>query len=456
MSKNSPTFVCQNCSYVSLKWIGKCPDCLCWNCFEVEGQPKLLSKKGHSDDTSEKPECVLTIAQDNKEKIKTGLTEFDRVFGKGLTVGSLNLIGGEPGVGKSTLITIVVGKISEHYPNKKTLYVSGEESKHQVGLRFKRLGIQRQNILIYHETSWQNIKMQLSEIKPDLLIIDSIQTTSSNELNSSPGTVSQIREVALELMNYSKQKGITSFVVGHVTKEGGIAGPKILEHMVDTVIYFEGDRTDQLRLLRTTKNRFGDTNEVGIFEMSELGLIEVNNPGKYFYSTNLEHSYGRVFTSVVEGSRVMAVEVQALVVENKSGLGKRVTQGVDLNRLSMLIAVVEKYFSISMNFNDIYINVVSGIRLTSRESDLGIIAAILSSMNKQPISSNVVFLGEVGLTGEIRPTHKVDRRLKEFEQMGYQKVVTSELVVEKHSGNFKLDLCGISHARDLLRAFSDT
>lgn len=350
--------------------MGKCPECGEWNTFVEESEapaPKDLNRAHKRVAlSSEVPKLIKDIDTTKEQRIKTGISEFDRVVGSGVVPGSLILIGGEPGIGKSTLLTSVMGTFSNQFKEDVVLYVSGEESLGQVADRAKRVGVHASNFYIYNENNWQKILDQIHKKNPKFLVIDSIQTTTSSEIDSAPGSVSQIREVTYELMNQVKSRGITCFVIGHITKEGSIAGPKILEHMVDTVIYFEGDQFGQYRILRAIKNRFGNTNEVGIFEMNEKGLQEVTNPSKLFLEEDLNGSYGRSLTCILEGSRSLFVEIQALVVENKFGNGRRTTQGIDQNRLSMMVAVIEKYFNIPLGFSDVYLNVVGGIRLTNR------------------------------------------------------------------------------------------
>jgi DNA repair protein RadA/Sms len=455
MKKLATGFVCQNCSYLSSKWLGKCSNCGQWNSFIEE---HLAKKANHSSkqnlNVNDEAQALSEIGSSENKKLQTGIQEFDRVLGGGLTLGSLVLLGGEPGIGKSTLLSMVLGKIDKEMAGSKVLYVSGEESREQVAARMNRIGIQGDSFFIYHETSWQLIKEQIIKLKPKFLVIDSIQTTVSVELDSLPGSVSQIREVTHEIMNFTKSKGITTFLIGHITKEGNIAGPKILEHMVDTVIYFEGDELGQYRLIRAIKNRFGTSNEVGIFEMSSAGLREVNNPSQIFLNDHTKGSFGSTRTCMIEGSRTLMLEVQALVVENKQGCGRRTTQGIEGNRLSMLVAIIEKYFSMSLGFSDVYLNIVGGIKVTARESDLSVLAAILSSIYKKAVPREIVFLGEVGLSGEVRSMSQVEKRLKELEHLGYKEVFTSNKVREKYSGKTSLRLQGMSHARDLLSLFS--
>lgn len=448
--KKSTVFTCNNCGHQTAKWLGRCPDCGEWNSFEEELFTKQTINITNSSvvGRSEPPKLISEVEKSVYERVKTGIGEFDRVVGGGIVKGSLLLIGGEPGIGKSTLLTELMAKLSD-LKSGNVLYVSGEESVNQIADRCKRIGVDESNFYIYNETSWQKIQEQIHKIKPRFMVLDSIQTTTSSEIQSAPGTVSQIREVTYELMNHVKSNGITCFVIGHITKDGAIAGPKILEHMVDTVIYFEGDQFGQYRMLRAIKNRFGNTNEVGIFEMGEGGLIEVKNPSQYFLDEHLEGSFGRSLSCVIEGSRTLFIEVQSLVVENKYGNGRRTTQGIDTNRLAMLVAVIEKYMGIPLGFNDIYLNVVGNMKLTTRESDLSVIASLLSSYRAKPVDGGTVFVGEVGLTGEVRSVPRMEMRLKELAQLNYKKVVTSAKVASEFKGKYSLDIIGIKRVQEL-------
>lgn len=452
MKKTSTVYTCSQCEYTSPKWLGRCPDCGAWNSLEEGVKLKKETRKRLSQkEEGREAQRVHEISADIiRERIVTGIHEFDRVLGGGIFTGSLTLIGGEPGIGKSTLLTEVLGRLSRKYPDHSILYVSGEESKYQVASRAKRLNVAEENFYIYNETSWQKIQETIQKIGPQILVIDSIQTTTSEELNSPPGTVSQIREVTYEIMNNVKTKDISCFIVGHITKDGNIAGPKILEHMVDTVIYFEGDQYGHYRILRAIKNRFGNTNEVGIFEMGEEGLKEVSNPGQFFLEDQLVDSFGRSLSCVMEGTRPLFVETQALVVENKFGTGRRTTQGVDSNRVAMLVAIIEKYFDIPIGLNDIYVNIAGGIKVNSREVDLSIIASLLGSYFMKPIDQDTVFLGEVGLTGEVRSIPKIEARIKEMDQLNYKRVITSKKIAQEIEGKFKIQVEGIKEARELL------
>jgi DNA repair protein RadA/Sms len=450
MAKIKTVFTCQECGYQSPKWLGKCPDCHQWNSFSEEEtfKPSKASPKSISGRES-KPKTINEIEHEKVHRYLTKIGEFDRVMGGGVTIGSLTLIGGEPGIGKSTLLMEVCGKLLNEYGNERILYVSGEESESQVAQRSKRLGVNNSGFYIFNETNWQKILEQVKELKPKFLVLDSIQTTHSNQVESAAGTLTQIREVTYELMNFAKAYDLTCFIIGHVTKEGQIAGPKILEHMVDTVIYFEGDQLGQYRLLRVMKNRFGNTNEVGIFEMQEKGLVEIKNPSQYFLEQSLPGSFGRSLTCILEGSRSLFVEIQALVVENKFAVGRRTTQGLDSNRVALLVAVIDKYLGIPLSYNDIYVNVVGGMKLTTRENDLSVIASLLSSYYQTAIPNDTLFLGEVGLTGEVRSVPMMEMRLKEIAQMNYRRVITSKRAAEDLKGKYKLEIIGITKASEL-------
>lgn len=452
MAKLKTVFTCQSCSYQAPKWLGRCPECGTWNSFEEgEAVPKATAKavaRGASSVLST-PKTISKIELKKYARLNTGWNEFDRVVGGGITRGSLTLIGGEPGIGKSTLLMEVCGALLEEKQVDKILYVSGEESESQIAERSKRLGVKSEEFYIFHETRWERVLEAIKDIKPDFLVVDSIQTTVSGQLDSPAGTMTQIREVTYELMNQTKAQGLTCFIIGHVTKEGSIAGPKILEHMVDTVIYFEGDQYGQYRLLRSMKNRFGNTNEIGIFEMRESGLHEVANPSQYFLDQSLPDSFGRSLTCILEGTRALFVEIQALVVENKFANGRRVTQGMDSNRVALLVAVIDKYVGIPLSYNDIYVNVVGGLKLSGRESDLAVVASLLSSFCAKAIPQDTLFLGEVGLTGEVRSVPMMESRLREAAQMNYKRVITSERAAKEYAGKFKIEVKGLKRASDL-------
>jgi len=449
-SKRTTVYLCQECKYQASKWMGKCPKCESWNSFieEVYDSVSKNSKKNNVKKENH-PQAISKVESENDQRTRTGVDEFDRVLGGGLVEGSLILIGGEPGIGKSTLLINIMGHLAGRCPEDKALYVSGEESIKQIAERAKRLGVDNSNIYLLNESNWQSIQNEIKKMKPKYMVLDSIQTTTIPHLASAPGTTSQVREVTYELMNHVKETGISCFVVGHITKEGGIAGPKILEHMVDTVIYFEGDQDGHYRLLRAIKNRFGNTNEVGIFEMKEGGLDEVRDPSHYFLDNNDGEACGRAITCVLEGSRSLFVEVQSLVVENKHGNGRRVTQGITSSKLAMIVAVIGKYFSVPLDFNDIYLNVVGGMEIKKGDSDLAILASLLSSYRGCRIDSRTVFLGEVGLTGEVRSAPHSELRLRKMNQLKYKKVITSHKISEELGRKYNLEIIGIKTVKEV-------
>lgn len=443
MSKNSVVYVCSSCSAKSPQWSGKCHSCNSWNSLEEESK-RIVKAKAFKENQISK--TLLDINLNSVEKTKTGIAEFDRVLGGGITKGSLVLIGGEPGIGKSTLITKVMDKLSV---KNKILYVSGEESESQVAQRATRLNVNTNNFYILNESSWQLILSEINRLKPKFIVIDSIQTTVSDEISSAPGTTSQIREVTHELMNQIKAKDISCFIVGHITKEGSIAGPKVLEHMVDTVLYFEGDQFDQYRIIRSMKNRFGSTNEIGLFEMSHAGLIEVKNPSKYFINDD-EYSYGKTLSCILEGTRPLLIESQALVVGNKFGAGRRIANGLDSNRVIMIVAIIEKYMGITLSENDIYVNIAGGLKLTQRESDLSLLVSIISSYKKNKIQPGTVYIGEVGLTGEVGSVPQIEKRLNELNHLNLKKLfVSSKSKREINPNKYSFEILEIDNVKNL-------
>jgi DNA repair protein RadA/Sms len=460
MSKKNVVFLCQTCGFENSKWLGQCPSCGEWNSF-VEFNPSAGKKRQGSSSLGQNLAALIDGRSKKVSEIKegieggrssVGLKEFDRVLGGGLVEGSLVLIGGEPGVGKSTMLSQVAASFSK-ISHSSVLYISGEESENQIANRLRRLKIEHEEVYLLHETYWQEMQKEIERLSPKLVIIDSIQTTVSTENQSPPGSISQTREVTFEILNFLKPRGISGFIVGHITKEGSIAGPKVLEHMVDTVLVFEGDQFGQYRLLRSIKNRFGNTHEVGIFEMGELGLNEVDKPSQLFLDPHLEGSFGRAITCLLEGSRCLFVEVQALVVENKFVNGRRTTQGFDSNRLAMLIAVVEKYCNIPLGQFDIYVNIIGGLKITGRETDLAVVAAILSSYFGVGISPEFVFLGEVGLTGEVRSVSRMEQRVKELRQLSYKRLYTSDRSIKDFKKTSDLTYHGLKVAREILPLF---
>jgi DNA repair protein RadA/Sms len=453
MGKKKVIFSCSSCGHQSGQWLGKCPGCQAWNSFEEDIERYSSQKKISV--SSIKPTALKNVSEEKSIRIKSGIKELDRVLGGGIYPSSLILVGGEPGIGKSTLLLSLCGSLLKDNSNQKILYVSGEESVEQIAGRARRMKMDLDNLFLINYNVWEDVKNHLDSENYQYLIIDSIQTLVSENIPSTPGTVSQIRGITFELMEYSKKNNLTTFIVGHVTKEGNIAGPKILEHMVDTVVYFEGDRSGQYRLLRAIKNRYGNTNEVGIFEMAEEGLREVNNPSQYFVENPIEDALGRSLGMIIEGSRPLVVEVQALVTNNNHGNGRRNAQGIDNNRLSMIIAVLEKYLDINLNFQDIYVNVIGGLKVKTGELDLPIAVSILSSYLKKVILPDHVFLGELGLTGEIRTLFGMEQRLNELSSLRYPKAYVSSHAINKKIKNLKIQLVPLKKVADLSGVFGD-
>ncbi|OQX18453.1 MAG: DNA repair protein RadA [Desulfobacteraceae bacterium IS3] len=426
MKKISKTiFVCQTCGCQTPKWMGKCPDCGEWDTFAEEVQspspsdPRLGGSAKFSSSLSAKPVPIDSIEIEDEERITTGIGEFDRVLGGGLVAGTLVLIGGDPGIGKSTLMLQALHALANK--GLKVLYVSGEESVRQIRLRSKRLETISSGMLVVSEVDLELILTMTAQTKPDVLVIDSIQTMFNSDLSSAPGSVSQVRESAMRLMLMAKKSNIPTFLVGHVTKEGAIAGPKLLEHMVDTVLYFEGDRSHVFRILRAVKNRFGSTNEIGVFEMKEKGLREVLNPSAVFLSERPSNAPGSVVTASMEGTRPILVELQALVSSTNFGTPRRTILGLDHNRVALLAAVMEKKLGMHLMSHDIFMNVAGGVKVDEPAVDMGIVSAIASSFLDKPIPEGNVLMGEVGLTGEVRAISHVEIRVAEVKKMGFTK-----------------------------------
>ena len=422
MAKSKSQFVCQVCGNTSVKWMGKCPNCEAWNSYVEELLPTKVKAKvapSMQQQRTTRPLPLKEIELKLESRIKTGVNEFDRVMGGGIMSGSFVLIAGDPGIGKSTLMT----EIARYLPQCKVLYVTGEESPRQVKIRAGRLGVNSDNLYLFSETNVERIIDAAQEIEPDILIVDSIQTTFRPDIQSAPGSVSQVRESAAALLQFSKSFETPTFLVGHVTKEGAIAGPRILEHMVDTVLYFEGDRHHAFRILRAVKNRFGSTNEIGVFEMRTNGLMEVTNPSEIFLS---ERSFGASGSTVVcslEGTRPILVEIQALVTSTSYSTPQRNATGLDSRRIQMLLAVLEKREGLRLSGQDVFVNVAGGVRLDEPAVDLGVIIAIASSFRDIPTDTGTVLIGEVGLGGEIRTVSQIEPRLKEASKLGFERAI---------------------------------
>ncbi|GAA0702724.1 DNA repair protein RadA [Paraclostridium ghonii] len=451
MAKIKTKYVCQECGYENSKWLGKCPECSKWNTFveEIEQKTSKSNKEVFViDKSSSRPLNINSIETIKEQRFSTCINELDRVLGGGVVNGSLVLVGGDPGIGKSTLLIQVSSNVANS--GKKVLYISGEESASQIKMRAQRLGIKSDNLYIFAENNLSIIEAHLESVNPDLIIVDSIQTVFSPEITSAPGTVSQIKEGTSRFMKISKKMGISTFVVGHVTKEGALAGPKVLEHMVDTVLYFEGERFNTYRLIRAVKNRFGSTNELGVFEMREVGLVELENPSKILISEKPKDVAGSVIISTVEGTRPMLLELQALVSPTSFGIPKRTATGVDYNRVSLLMAVLEKRVGMQIQNQDVYINVVGGIKINEPSIDLGIVMAIASSFRNISIDENVAITGEVGLTGEIRAVSFIEKRIAECKKLGFTKIIIPKSNYEAVKDIKNIDICPVDSVRQAI------
>jgi DNA repair protein RadA/Sms len=423
MKKAETIYACQNCGHQSGKWLGKCPECGEWNSLvEERAQP---TKKG-SARTSFTLREVKAVAFNDIEpqddvRIPSGVAEFDRVLGGGIVPGTLVLIGGDPGIGKSTLLLQVADKLSSS--NTTVLYVSGEESERQIKLRGERLGVDAKNVYLLPETNLENIFHEIDRIKPGAVIVDSVQTVFSGSIESAPGSVSQVREVAHQFLMLAKNRALPVFLIGHITKEGAIAGPKALEHIVDTVLYFEGERHHNHRIVRATKNRFGAANEVGVFEMTGGGLVQVANPSQMFLQERPQNVAGSIVTACMEGTRPMLVEIQALVSGSKYGTGRRMTQGVDGSRVALMIAMLEKRAGFQLAGDDVFVNIAGGLEVDEPAVDLGVVTAIASSFRNMTIDPHTAVFGEVGLTGEVRGAMQASVRVREAQALGFKKIV---------------------------------
>ena len=451
MAKTSTVFVCNQCGYESSKWFGKCPACNEWNsCFEqkvVKDNGKSgLSKENKA--RSATPSKLNSFIGQDAVRTSTGFEELDRVLGGGIVKGSLVLLGGEPGIGKSTLILQICDKTKGE---GKVLYVSGEESAEQIKMRADRLKIDNDDIMFLGETDIDLIEQAIEDMKPKLVIIDSIQTMYSDDITSAAGTVSQVREITSRIMKECKSKSITTIIIGHVTKDGNIAGPRVLEHMVDTVLYLEGERYFSYRILRGVKNRFGSTNEVGMFEMRNEGMVEITDPSSILISERDDNPSGSVIVASMEGTRPLMIELQALTTPTVFGMPRRATNGVDYNRLTMLMAVLEKKAKMPLGSQDIYLNVVSGIKIQEPAVDLGMILAVASSFRGTPIPTDLVAIGEVGLTGEVRSVNMIEKRLKEAEKLGFKKCIIPENNKKLLKEKLKLDIIGVKNVEEALR-----
>jgi DNA repair protein RadA/Sms len=439
-------YACQSCGYQTPKWLGRCPDCGQWNSLVEE--VSLARTKKPADYDLDEAQSINAISLDPELRIESGMAEFDRTLGGGVVPGSLVLIGGDPGIGKSTLLLQVVARLSRK--GLKVLYLSGEESPQQIKLRAERLAIHSDNLYVLTGTCIENVFEKTEVVKPCLLVIDSIQTVYTDASPSAPGSVGQVREVTLRLLNWAKKTGVPTFLIGHVTKDGAIAGPKVLEHLVDTVLYFEGDSSHAFRILRAVKNRYGSTNEIGVFEMKDTGLYEIGNPSRLFLEERPESASGSVVIPCLEGTRPLLVEIQALVGPSPLGMPRRTAIGVDHNRISLLVAVLGKRMGIEMGDQDIFVNVAGGLRVDEPAADLAIVSAMISSFLDRPVDKNMVVFGEVGLAGEIRGVSQAELRIKEADKLGFSRCILSRSNLEGSSLTSGIELVGIDSVKSLL------
>ena len=450
MAKGKKTvYFCQNCGHEETKWLGQCPACKEWNTF-VEEKVLVSSVSAQTGAKTARDINVVSLSEvsvDDHTRIETGMQELDRVLGGGIVPGSLVLVGGDPGIGKSTLLLQVCQKLAQE---RSVLYISGEESLSQIKLRANRMGEFQENLKLLCETNLDTIRNVIENRKPELVIIDSIQTMYSEDVSSAPGSVSQVRESTHVFMQLAKGLGITIFIVGHVTKEGTVAGPRVLEHMVDTVLYFEGDRHASYRILRGVKNRFGSTNEIGVFEMRQNGLVEVENPSKYMLSGKPENASGSVVACSMEGTRPLLIEIQALVCESNFGMPRRTAAGTDYNRVNLLMAVLEKRIGLHMSNCDAYVNIAGGIKMNEPAIDLGIVMALISSYKNRPVDEKMIVFGEVGLSGEVRAVSMPEQRVAEAKKLGFEICVVPEVSLDMVKNIKGIKIVGVKTVNDAM------
>ncbi|ASF27365.1 MULTISPECIES: DNA repair protein RadA [Bacillus amyloliquefaciens group] len=453
MAKSKTKFICHSCGYESAKWMGKCPGCGAWNTMVEETIKKAPANRraafSHSVQTVQKPSPITSIETSEEPRVQTKLEEFNRVLGGGVVKGSLVLIGGDPGIGKSTLLLQVSAQLADTAGS--VLYISGEESVKQTKLRADRLGINSQLLHVLSETDMEYISSAIQEMKPAFVVVDSIQTVYQSDITSAPGSVSQVRECTAELMKIAKTNGIPIFIVGHVTKEGSIAGPRLLEHMVDTVLYFEGERHHTFRILRAVKNRFGSTNEMGIFEMREEGLTEVLNPSEIFLEERSAGASGSSIVASMEGTRPILVEIQALISPTSFGNPRRMATGIDHNRVSLIMAVLEKRVGLLLQNQDAYLKVAGGVKLDEPAIDLAVAVSIASSFRDTPPNPADCFIGEVGLTGEVRRVSRIEQRVKEAAKLGFKRMVIPEANADGWTIPKGIEVVGVANVAEALR-----
>ena len=446
----STAFFCQNCGYESAKWQGQCPACHEWNTFTEEPVAKITGSASVKKAAAEiRPVRLSEIQTDESQRISSGMEELDRVLGGGIVAGSLMLVGGDPGIGKSTLLLQVCHNLTG--TGHKVLYVSGEESAQQIKLRAKRIGDFKDDLMLLCETNLELIRSVIEKTRPEIVVIDSIQTMYHEAVSAAPGSVSQVREATNVLMQIAKGMGISIFLVGHVTKEGVVAGPRVLEHMVDTVLYFEGDRYASYRILRGVKNRFGSTNEIGVFEMRQSGLREVTNPSEYMLDGKPENASGSIVACSMEGSRPILIEIQALVCHTNLPMPRRTTAGTDFNRVNLLLAVLEKRAGMQMSACDVYVNIAGGIRMTEPAIDLGLILALVSSYKDIAIDEKTIAFGEVGLSGEIRSVNMAQQRVQEAKKLGFETVLMPQVSMKALQKVEGIQIIGLETVRDAVQ-----
>jgi len=450
MVKAKTHFVCQSCGYQAPKWLGKCPGCQAWNTFIEERivEEKVPERDILGLESEAIPMPITGMVPEERGRLRTGIKEFDRVLGGGIVYGSVVLIGGDPGIGKSTLLLQAMNGLASK--GEKVLYISGEESLQQTKIRADRLGISSEGLFVVSESSLEKILQDIQTLRPSAVVVDSIQTIYCSDLPSTPGTITQVRESSSRLIYLAKHLSLPVFLIGHVTKEGFIAGPKVLEHMVDTVLYVEGETHYSFRILRAIKNRFGSTNEIGVFEMKDSGMLEVVSPSELFLSERTQATSGSAVIASMEGSRPILVEIQALVIPTHYGVPRRTAQGVDVNRVSLLVAVMEKRLGIHLLNQDIFLNLTGGIRVEEPGADLGVIASITSSVKNQPIALDWVIFGEVGLSGEVRGINRSEVRVKEAVRLGFQHVLLPRQNREKMKGIKGIDLIGVGSVQEAI------
>ena len=454
MAKGKKTaFFCQNCGYESSKWMGQCPGCREWNTFveelTVTASKSTSAKSGLGSGTGKsEPVQLSSIQIEEDDRVLTQIEELDRVLGGGIVPGSMVLVGGDPGIGKSTLLLQVCKELTAK--QHKILYISGEESLRQIKLRARRIGEFNDQLLLLCETNLEAIRSTIERTRPEMVVIDSIQTMYNDQVSSAPGSVSQVRESTGVLLQLAKGMGISMFIVGHVTKDGSVAGPRVLEHMVDTVLYFEGDRQVAYRILRSVKNRFGSTNEIGVFEMQEKGLIEVKNPSQAMLNGRPTDASGSVVVCSIEGTRPILIEIQALVTRTNFGLPRRTSVGIDYNRVNLLMAVLEKRAGLHLGDCDAYVNLAGGMKLGEPAIDLGVVMAVVSSFKNKVIDSGILIFGEVGLSGEVRGVSMAETRVREAEKLGFTTCIMPKANVESIQGTYQIQLLGVANIKEAM------